>query len=143
MARRDKGKDDFFSGLIMAAIFGFLYFSGRGFFWIFPFAFLGVIPAIQGLRRMRNSVPQIKQKREEEDKLSQAAKEKKILSVAAAEGGKVTPAIIALKTTLSIEEAEKILSSLTSRGYATMEINSAGRIEYHFPEFLPPGKGLE
>ena len=136
MAGKNKGQDEFITGLVIAVVFGFLFLS-RGSIWIFPFIFIGIMPALRGLSRMRKRDPQIGEQWQE-DKLSLVAKEKKILSVAASEGGKVTPAIVALKTTLSIEEAENILSDLTRRGYASMEINQAGRIEYHFPEFMPP-----
>ena len=44
---------------------------------------------------------------------------------------------VALKTELSIQEAEKKLDEMAQNGYTQMQIRENGRIEYEFPEFMP------
>ncbi len=68
------------------------------------------------------------------------ASEKQVLLVAQQENGKVTPALIALKSDLSLDRAEKILEKMVKLGHATMNILDADRIEYEFPEF---SRGIE
>ena len=63
--------------------------------------------------------------------------ERAILQAARDRQGKVTPALIALDSNLSIEEAEKALHYMASHGYATMEVTENGSIEYIFSDFLP------
>lgn len=126
--------------MVFCAVFGFLFFNRGGFFWIFPLVFLGVLPAVQGLLHIGQKRPEIKQRIEETEKAEKISKEKQVLALAEREKGRITPALTALKTNLSIEDAEKILSDLAGRGYANMEVTSTGRIEYLFPEFLPPGE---
>ena len=70
-------------------------------------------------------------------KPSVASIEKQILLAAKEEKGVVTPALIALKTDLSIQEAEKKLDELAQNGYTVMQVRENGRIEYEFPEFMP------
>ena len=60
-----------------------------------------------------------------------------ILFVAKNEQGKVTPAIIALNTNISLEDASKALENMVKQGYATMEVRDSGTVEYVFPEFIP------
>jgi len=50
---------------------------------------------------------------------------------------KSVASLIALKTELSIHEAEKILDEMAQNGYTVMQVRESGRIEYEFPEFMP------
>jgi predicted transcriptional regulator len=70
-------------------------------------------------------------------KRSIASVEKQILLAAKEENGIVTPALVALKTELSIQEAEKMLDDMAQNGYTVMQVRESGRIEYEFPEFMP------
>ncbi len=43
--------------------------------------------------------------------------------------------MVALKTELSIEEAQGLLEQMARKGYAVMHLRDNGRIEYEFPQF--------
>ena len=98
---------------------------------------------IEGIRRLasaRYSKPAVTSP----GKPSVASVDKQILLAAKEENGVVTPALIALKTDLSIQEAEKKLDEMAQNGYTMMQIRENGRIEYEFPEFMPRlGDGAE
>ena len=95
---------------------------------------------IEGIRRLaaaRRSRPEMA----EAKKTVAAFVEKQILLAAKEENGVVTPALIALKTDLSIQEAEKKLDEMAQNGYTMMQVRENGRIEYEFPEFMPRLRG--
>lgn len=71
----------------------------------------------------------------------EASGEKQVLQTAKAEKGLITPALVALKTDLTMERAEKILESMARKGYAEMRVSDSGRVEYEFPEFIPRLEG--
>lgn len=62
--------------------------------------------------------------------------ERAILTAAKEAKGRVTPTIIALNTSVSLENAEKALEDMVRRGYASMDIRDNGTVEYVFSEFL-------
>ena len=62
--------------------------------------------------------------------------EKTILRAAKKNRGRTTPAEIALESDLSMEQAQKYLEKLASKGYAEMRVKKSGVIVYVFPEFL-------
>ena len=61
--------------------------------------------------------------------------EKVILQTAKKNRGQTTPAEIALQSDIAIEQAQKYLEKLASKGYAEMRIKKSGVIVYVFPEF--------
>jgi ribosomal protein S25 len=67
----------------------------------------------------------------------EALEEKEVLKLAQIEQGIVTPALVALKTNLTADRAEKILQNLAKRGFTLMQVTEDGRVEYEFPEFKP------
>ncbi len=71
----------------------------------------------------------------EAPKIARVRQEKEILRVAKTEHGRITPAVAALKSSCSIEEANQILDSIVEKGYAQMDVDDNGRIVYLFPEF--------
>ncbi len=95
--------------------------------------FAGVSPMLMGVRRL------FQRKREVSDTLQtiEAQKEKEILKLAFEQKGRLTPAGAALKTNLTIQEAQDLLDKMAKKGYASMKILSSGIIEYEFAEFLP------
>jgi len=124
------------SGIIFTVAFGIAWSITGWWFFIFPLLFAGVMPMVEGIRRLalaRYSKPPVAKPR----KPSVASMEKQILLTAKEEKGVVTPALIALKTELSIQEAEKKLDELAQNGYTMMQIRENGRIVYEFPEFMP------
>lgn len=125
------------SGLIFTLAFGvLLVLYPQQWWWIFPLVFAGILPAASGLRRLIRARGQSRERVGDRE----AWAEKQILRTARDERGVVTPALVALKTELSIETAEQVLERMARKGYAEMRVNPGGRIEYSFPEFLPEGR---
>lgn len=139
--RRRSAEASLTSGIIFTVGFGIAWLArfgaGKpGWFFVFPMLFAGVLPMVEGIRRQvrsRRSKPAAAQPK----KPGVTSVEKQILLAAKEENGVVTPALIALKTELSIQEAEKKLDEMAQSGYAMMQIRENGRIEYEFPEFKP------
>jgi len=130
MGKRSKSTEALVTGLVFTAGFGTALALTGVWFWIFPLMFIGVLPAVKGLQGM------ISNREKKVDPLKQAASaEKEILQLAKSEGGTVTPALAALHTSLSTEEAEEILQSFVKKNYAVMQVTDDGRVEYEFPEF--------
>jgi len=129
---RKQAEGELASGLTFSAVFVVLLLVQGGWFWIFPLAFAGFLPAVKGflslrrigsLRRLRAPAPD---------------PQTEVLKIARRQGGRVTPALVAVDTPLSVEEAERALDQMVSGGYATMAVADDGRVEYEFREFLPP-----
>ena len=142
--RSEKPVETFTTGLAFTVIFGVLlaFFHGA-WWWVFPLVFAGVMPMVRGLTGLVARRGAVEHRgpptaRIEPRELSGAEAEKQILRVAKEEGGRVTPALAALKTSLSMERAEEILQQMAARGYATMQVSDEGRVEYQFPEFSGP-----
>ena len=108
-----------------------LLFQG-GWFWIFPLAFAGVLPAVKGilsLRRIRSS-PRLREPAPDP--------QTEVLKIARRQSGRVTPALVAVDSALSVAEAERALDEMVRGGHAAMMVADDGRVEYEFREFLPP-----
>ena len=123
------------SGLLFTLAFGVLLVMTRQWWWVFPLVFAGLLPAVSGLQRLMRS--RLDAREHSGDR--EAWAEKQVLRAARDGKGVVTPALVALKTELTIEAAEQVLERLARRGYAEMRVSPGGRIEYSFPEFLPDG----
>jgi hypothetical protein len=133
MAKRKGASETLISGFIMACGFGAVWAIHGAWWWVFPFVFAGLMPFAEGVRGIMRERLGAKNRPHEEKALA----EKKILLAAKEERGRITPAVVALKTDLSTEKAEKVLEDLAKRGYATMEVTTDGRVEFLFPEFGP------
>jgi predicted transcriptional regulator len=131
------GTEDLSSGLIFMFAFGIVWFLTGWWFWVFPFVFAGVIPVLNGIRKIfqERKIQQLGRDKTSLDINIYA--EKEILKIAKNQQGKVTPTMVALKSQLSVEEAEQILEKMAKKGYAEMHVTESGRVEYQFPEFLP------
>jgi hypothetical protein len=153
-----KPVETFVGGAIATAIFFTLLrldvLPMGGFQWVFvfPMVFAGILPMIRGLRGMargrRGAVEAAPQTAVEPPQDARVENERTILRLAQQEGGTVTAALAALKTSLSLDKAGELLDDLARRGYAGMQVSDDGRVVYHFPEFarrpepgLPPGGG--
>lgn len=123
------------TGAAITAVFGFLYMTHpTQWFWIFPAVFGGVLPMFEGVRRLATS-------RRDRESLSQEREteaERVILKAAQEMNGRVTPAAVALRSSLTIKEAQGALEQLAREGHASMNVTSEGVIEFQFPSFLPP-----
>lgn len=128
------GWDSIITGFALASVFGIVYLRTGSWVWLFPAVFGGVVPMLEGARRVmsdrhRRPAPHIAEKQRTE------AMEREILRLARDRGGILTPGLVALETSLSISDAERVLDGMATRGYAGMEVRDNGRIEYEFPEF--------
>ena len=137
-------KSSIASGMVFTIGFGIAFLVTRpwGWFFIFPLVFAGVLPLINGLLHL----PQGRSARSDGQVKRAASGEKQVLEAARDEQGIITPTVVALKTDLSILEADKILEDMARKGYAQMRVTESGRVEYEFPEFQPrldedPGRG--
>jgi hypothetical protein len=127
------------SGAIFTVAFGLALIltpNQWGWWFVFPLVFAGILPLVDGLRRLRRErLPPKPVGEEPQALITSAAAEKQILLAAKEEKGLITPALVALKTELTIQEAEKLLEEMARKGYAVMHVRDNGRIEYEFPEF--------
>jgi len=132
--KRRSGEAALTTGLVLAAAFGLAWYLTRShpwaWLWLFPIVFAGLLPAISGIRRLGRD-------RSEEGplRLAAAEAERRILLAAREAQGVITPALVALKTGLSIQEAQGMLEQMASKGHAVMHVRENGRIEFEFPEF--------
>jgi hypothetical protein len=120
------------SGIVFTLAFGIVWVVTDEWWPVLPMFFVGVLPLLEGIRRLlaerrsgrgANLPPGV-------------AEEKQILHTAREEKGLVTPALVALKTSLSIAQAEQLLEKMARQGHAVMHVSDQGRIEYEFPEFV-------
>ena len=123
------------AGGAFTVVFGTLLVvrGGSEWWWLFPTMFAGVLPMVEGVRRL------ISGKREGRDALMEreADVEKQILRAAQEAKGKLTAATAALNTSLSLKEAQSLLEKMTKEGHAVMNVTREGTLEFEFPEFLP------
>lgn len=62
--------------------------------------------------------------------------QKAILRLAYERGGKVTVGDVAVKIDITLDEAERILKEMSSKGYCGMNVTDSGRIEYEFDQLF-------
>ena len=136
MGKEKSGIEEFVSGLVFSAIFGFFWLKNGGWFWIFPLGFVGLVPTLNGLQKILSKRPPSKRSKKAELELKKSSLEKQILQIASSREGIITPAIAALESDLPLEEMEKALGEMAKRGYAQMEVEDSGRIIYVFPDFV-------
>lgn len=131
--RAKKAEGRLAGGIAFTFVFGALLLFQGGWFWIFPLAFLGVGPTIEGLlalRRMRASGASELPKEPDP--------EHEVLRIARAMRGRITASVVAVESSLSLAEAERVLDEMARGGHATLAVNDDGRVEYEFREFFPP-----
>ena len=132
------GKNEFYSGLTMTALFGGIYLLFNSFFWIFPLVFAGLLPLARGTGKLLEEHNRHRiEPRKPPRPLSRDERERLILKMARTHGGRVSVTLIAVETDMTIAQAEEILEGLVHRGYASLEVRDSGGLEYHFPDFLP------
>ena len=136
MSKKTGGWDSIITGFLLALVFGFIYLRTGSWVWLFPAVFAGVLPMLEGLRRVLEARWRQPSSRELNKRRTEQM-EREILRLARDRGGVLTPGLVALETSISISDAERVLDSMASRGYAGMEVRDNGRIEYEFAEFRP------
>ena len=123
----------------MTALFGgmFMMFNSL-WFLIFPLVFAGLLPLARGAGKLLEEQDQNRiEPRKPPRPLKRDDRERLILKSAKTHDGRVSPTLIAVETDMTIAQAEKILTELVRKGYATLEVRDNGGLEYHFPDFLP------
>jgi peptidoglycan/LPS O-acetylase OafA/YrhL len=132
--KRRWGEAALTTGLVLAAAFALAWYLTRSdpnaWLWLFPIVFAGILPAIAGIRRLRR-----REGEGDRPGLAPAEAQRKVLLAAREARGLVTPALVALKTELSLEQAQGLLEQMARKGYAAMHVRENGRIEFEFPEF--------
>ena len=118
------------SGAVFTVAFGIVWYTTKQWYWVFPTLFAGLLPAVKGLQRF------ISERANSNKEPDEAVAEKVVLRLAKDQNGIITPAMIALSTELTIEQAEKMLEKLAGKGYASMQVTEDGRVQYEFPEFI-------
>ncbi len=131
--RRRSPVESIAAGAAFAVVFGVLLFTTKVWWWAFPLAFVGVLPLIEGIRRLFGQRGQ----RRTDSHTRETEAEKEILRAARDNGGRLTAAAAALSSSLSIAEAKAMLEEMTKHGHAVMRVTNDGIIEFEFPEFLP------
>lgn len=137
MSKRKSATETLTTGIVMCLIFGFLWSRSNSWIWLFPLAFAGILPTIEGVRRFLADRQKRRRIQKIEPAREAAIQERKLLKLAKAKQGVLTPTQVAVDTDLTIEESEELLQKFVSRGYAAMEVGEDGRIRYEFPEFQP------
>jgi hypothetical protein len=137
MADTRNGVAEFFSGLGAVVLFSSLYLFLRINIFLFVGVFAGVLPMIRGMSKMVQARVGKQEKQQIEGQTNQTH-ERIVLSLARSERGKITPAMVAVNSSLSLEDAEKQLQALVDKGYASLEVTDDGRLLYVFAEFLEP-----
>ncbi|MFP4509812.1 MAG: hypothetical protein ACLFNQ_06750 [Spirochaetaceae bacterium] len=135
--RRNRLIQDFVSGLSTSFIFGAAWLITGANFWLIIGLFAGVLPTIGSGGKLLAELSEGRKLVAEEPGIARVRQEKELLRVAKSEGGRVTPPVVALKSSCSIDEANTLLDSLVERGYAHIDVDDNGRIVYLFPEFYP------
>ena len=130
---RKKSERAVASGLACTFVFGALWIITGEWFWIFPLAFAGLTPSIRGLLALRRA-----RAADARQLPSTTDSEHEVLRIARAQGGRVTPSVVAVESLLSLAEAEQVLDRMARGGHATVAVAEDGRVEYEFREFLPP-----
>lgn len=130
------GGEQLLGGFTLVAVFGLLYFSTHQWLWLIPVCCVGLPAVVRGMERVRAERVVMRQRRSETPRVTDADRTKAILRVAQANKGRVTPAIVTLNSSVSLDEAERLLQDLAKKGYAGMNVTESGRIEYEFPEFM-------
>ncbi|MBT4502483.1 MAG: hypothetical protein HOC74_32420 [Gemmatimonadetes bacterium] len=62
--------------------------------------------------------------------------EKMVLRIAAARGGKVTPEEVAMETSLTVNDAQKLLEELCTQGAGQLQVTDQGGLIYTFSGLL-------
>ncbi|MGF1534275.1 MAG: hypothetical protein ACFCUI_11275 [Bernardetiaceae bacterium] len=89
----------------------------------------GVVPTLGGLRLLQQTHKKRQRQQSEE-------RERHILQLAADSSGKLTASELALKSHLSLNDAQERLQWMQQKGFATLYTSPKGAVVYVFPELL-------
>jgi hypothetical protein len=130
--------ESFLTGLLVAGGFGAFWYFTHGGWWLLAIAlFAGLLPAARALSSMIASRASEPVRRRLDERQLSAENERTVLRIARERGGRITPSLVVLGSSMALEEAERALDDFAKKGHATVRIREDGRIEYEFSEFLP------
>ncbi len=96
--------------------------------------FFGVLPIIVGIVLLRSNYQNQKRAREAQERALKEEKEGEIIRLAQRKKGRLTVTEVAAATSLTLEEAEKILQEMVTRGYVGLKVTNSGILVYEFYE---------
>jgi class 3 adenylate cyclase/F0F1-type ATP synthase assembly protein I len=139
--KKDEKKNGDIAGELVwgaAATAGFaVWYAQAGSVWmIIVGTLVGVFPLISGVQKL---VKQLLRTRTERTR-KPAAIEGEILKAAKELGGRVTVVQMAAHTSRALDEVQKALDAMTSRGYVVQEVLESGVIRYDFPALTSDGE---
>lgn len=135
MKKPSKQKDLLGPAAILVVFTAGRLLGGWGWWVVFPIVFGGVLP-IASVLSARYS-PAARARREAEAQQLEGLREKQVLTIAREHKGRLSAAVVALHSELSLAESEKLLQRLCTTGHAQMNVQDDGRIEYIVPDLLP------
>lgn len=134
--RRQRALQEISSGLLVCLAWGaaglFLFHSN----WVvWPLFFMGGLPLVSGIKHLVEAgIAAPGEKRREEAERGRAL-ELSILRLASERSGILTPALVAMETGMSLDEAQAALDRMAGKGHAELNVLESGRLEYRFREF--------
>jgi len=111
-------------GLIIAG-----YLSG-----LMPLAISGVISSGFSALLIATAVRKDREQQEERKRLQRTVHEKEILQLAISRGGQLTTSEVAAHTSLTLEEAKRVLESMAYEGHVGTSVSDSGALLYEFHE---------
>lgn len=111
-------------GLVIAG-----YFSG-----LLPLAISGVISSGFSALMIATAVRVDREQKEEQKRMLHTLHEKEILRLAISRGGRLTTSEVAAHTSLTLEEAKKVLESMAYEGHVSTSVSDGGALVYEFHE---------
>jgi hypothetical protein len=136
VGRRQRALQEISSGLVLCLAWGaaglFLFHSK----WVvWPLFFMGGLPVASGIKHLIEAgIAAPGEKRKEKAERGRAL-ELSILRLASERGGILTPALVAMETGMSLDEAQAALDQMAGKGHAELNVLDSGRLEYRFREF--------
>ncbi len=137
------GITQIFLGIVLIGFSGFFSgpFSGMGMtgrhggsLWKWLLLAGGIASLVKGGSFLLSGYSH-RRKNKPDMKHQEIVRENTILRIAEQNNGTVTVTKASLELGKSLDETEKILNTLVSKGHATMEISDEGKIHYFFADF--------
>lgn len=119
---------------------GLLAFVGIGlviagyFSELLPLAISGVILSGFSALMIMTAVRVDREQNEEQKRMLRVLHEKEILRLAISRGGRLTTSEVAAHTSLTLEEAKKILETMAYEGHVSTSVSDGGALIYEFHE---------
>jgi hypothetical protein len=130
--KHDNPATSIITSLVVLGVCVVMFIRTQAWWVFFPALFFAIFPLKNTLSRIFNN----KKVRQELSQNDGVRNQKTVLRIAKENKGIVTPAMVAMNSELSIEQADELLQDITKKGFADMRVRDSGKIEYEFLEFL-------